>query len=76
MSTEVQKEAFFFRVPCVTLRPETEWIETVEAGFNILVGSDPLALRAAVRREWHLDNPPDMFGDGQAGRAIVRALAG
>jgi|Deesub1362A_J573_1020465.scaffolds.fasta_scaffold01134_3 UDP-N-acetylglucosamine 2-epimerase len=51
----VQKEAFFFRVPCVTLREETEWVETVEAGWNTLVGCDPDRILQAVSS---LPSPP------------------
>jgi UDP-N-acetylglucosamine 2-epimerase len=47
----VQKEAFFFGTPCVTLRGETEWVETVEAGMNVLVGTNPDRIREAVQRK-------------------------
>jgi UDP-N-acetylglucosamine 2-epimerase len=71
----IQKEAYIFAVPCVTLRPETEWIETVEAGWNVLVDADPVRLRAAVcEQQWPQTPPPPVFGDGTASRRIVALL--
>jgi UDP-GlcNAc3NAcA epimerase len=72
----LQKEAFFHRVPCVTLRDETEWPETVSLGWNILAGSDTARIVAAVAE---IDTLPRLdgtpFGDGRAAAAIVRILA-
>ena len=73
----VQKEASLSGVPCVTLRGETEWVETVEAGWNRLVDADPAALAAALADAafMHRDRPrPPLFGDGEAARRIVAAL--
>ena len=73
----VQKEAYLAGVPCLTLRGETEWVETVEAGWNRIVGLDPAALRAALRDERFMDRArprPDLFGDGMAAGRIVAAL--
>jgi UDP-N-acetylglucosamine 2-epimerase len=71
----MQKEAYFFRVPCVTLRPETEWLETVEAGWNVLVGADTASILDATQsRDWPLDNQPELFGDGNAAGRIAKAL--
>jgi UDP-N-acetylglucosamine 2-epimerase len=71
----VQKEAFILRVPCVTLRERTEWVETVEAGWNVVVGSDRSAI---VHKAQTMQPPPQsqshMFGDGHAGDLIVQTL--
>lgn len=80
----VQKEAFFLNTPCITLREETEWTETVEAGGNVLSGFDRERVLSAVR-DWEArlaqDGRPDFsassgqpFGGGDAANRIVEAL--
>jgi len=70
----VQKEAFFAARPCVTLRDTTEWTETVQAGWNVLVGSDPGCIAAAMRTFRPRGEPPRLFGDGRAAQHVVDAL--
>lgn len=70
----VQKEAFYLDTPCVTLREETEWTETVEAGWNVLVGADEVAIRAALERMLDPSTKPTPYGDGDAARRIVEGL--
>jgi UDP-GlcNAc3NAcA epimerase len=71
----LQKEAYWYGVPCVTLRPSTEWVDTVEVGANVLVDDDPDAIEAAVARAAVPDERPQLYGDGRASERIATALA-
>jgi len=71
----VQKEAYILGVPCVTCRPETEWTETVETGWNVLAGSNPDRIVDAVLRQPPRGERPPLFGDGRAAEHIAELLA-
>jgi UDP-N-acetylglucosamine 2-epimerase len=72
----LQKEAYWYGVPCVTARPSTEWVDTVELGANTLVDDDPDALVAAVAAARPLAaGRPELYGDGHASERIAAALA-
>ncbi|KFZ39566.1 MULTISPECIES: non-hydrolyzing UDP-N-acetylglucosamine 2-epimerase [Thermoactinomyces] len=71
----VQKEAMFARVPCITMRDETEWTETVELGANRLVGADSRKILEAVEQfEVDFDQVEPVFGDGHAAEKILEQL--
>jgi UDP-N-acetylglucosamine 2-epimerase len=73
----MQKEAYYLGVPCVTMRDETEWVETVDAGWNTLAGADTERIVHAVRAhtEERRDRPP-LYGDGRTAERIVEILSG
>lgn len=70
----LQKEAYWYGVPCVTARPSTEWVDTVEAGANVLVDDDPGRIAAAVASARMPDERPQLYGDGKASVKIAEAL--
>jgi len=71
----MQKEAYFFGVPCVTLREETEWVETVDAGWNVLVGTDTEAILSGAMAPRPSSPRAPVYGDGHAADRIVEALS-
>ena len=70
----LQKEAYWYAVPCVTLRPSTEWIDTVELGANVLVDDDPDLIEQAVAEARMPANLPPLYGDGRAAERVAEAL--
>ncbi len=70
----MQKEAYLAGVPCVTLRDTTEWVETVQTGWNVLVDLDAAATLRALERPVPSERP-ELYGDGRAGERVVAELA-
>jgi UDP-N-acetylglucosamine 2-epimerase (non-hydrolysing)/UDP-GlcNAc3NAcA epimerase len=69
----LQKEAYLLETPCITMRPSTEWVETVDAGWNVLVDLDRDRVLAALDRSPPPERP-ELYGGGRAGDAIASAL--
>ena len=72
----LQKEAYFFKKPCITLRDETEWVELIEAGVNILTGADSKKIKSVVKKitKQRIDFSKNLYGNGEAARMISNTL--
>ncbi|UCG22613.1 MAG: UDP-N-acetylglucosamine 2-epimerase (non-hydrolyzing) [Chloroflexota bacterium] len=70
----IQKEAYVLGVPCVTLREETEWVETVDAGWNKLVGRDPKWMSEILTSNTLPSERPLLYGDGRAAERITEII--
>lgn len=71
----VQKEAYFAGKPCITMRDETEWVETVHAGWNIIVGSDKEKIVSAIQNFVPTSKQPKLFGEGNTAEIICDLLS-
>jgi UDP-GlcNAc3NAcA epimerase len=70
----LQKEAYWYGVPCVTMRPSTEWADTVQLGANVLVDDDPERIAAAAAEAQMPGDLPQLYGDGHASERIAEVL--
>ena len=70
----VQKEAYWFKVPCVTMRDETEWLETVESDWNVIVGSESMSIIKAVGQAQPGSIHKDAYGNGDSAEKIADIL--
>jgi UDP-GlcNAc3NAcA epimerase len=70
----LQKEAYWYGVPCVTMRPSTEWVDTVEVGANRLVDDDPDEIAHAIATARMPADRPELYGDGRASERIGAVL--
>ena len=73
----VQKEAFFFKKPCITMRDQTEWVELIEHGVNVLAGADTqkiIDLTQAMLNK-NIEDPSNLYGGGKASQNIANVLA-
>lgn len=72
----LQKEAYFLKTPCVTVREQTEWVETLEDGWNVLCSADAERIKSCCEQGFHPQTPqnPSAFGDGNAAGKIGKIL--
>ncbi|GHV55330.1 UDP-N-acetyl glucosamine 2-epimerase [Spirochaetia bacterium] len=70
----VQKEAFFFQKPCITMRDSTEWVELVTAGWNTLTGADADSIISAIQNLYIPPEHPQLYGDGHCAEKIITCL--
>lgn len=70
----MQKEAYWLKVPCITLRDETEWVETVDAGWNVLAGADKGKINNAIQNIVSPAEHPSLYGDAHASEKIIYQL--
>jgi UDP-GlcNAc3NAcA epimerase len=71
----IQKEAYVLGIPCITMRENTEWIETLTGGWNVLVGADRDKIRSALLSDIRTNNDNTVFGKGDAVSKIVRIIS-
>ena len=70
----VQKEAYWMKVPCITLRSETEWIETIQSGWNVIAGADANRIFQYAKSVNQPEEHPNVFGDGKSAEKIIAIL--
>ena len=70
----VQKEAYFFGKPCITMRDQTEWVETINAGWNIIVGADKNKISDAIGNFNPSGEIKNLFGNGNAAQLMIKHI--